>query len=123
MKRLSRNVISIFATVVALTALCLATIPSRARTQTTLTVTNNSHREIRHLYFSPPNSDNWSSDQLHDSTITTGQSVTLSDIPCNQATLKVIAEDQNGCFLYQTISCGNTVSWTITDDMAADCGG
>src|SRR5262245_29594172 len=123
MKRLSRNMISVFATVVVLLAVCTVTILSRARTQTSLTVTNSSHREIRHLYFSPPDSDNWSSDQLHDSAIANGQSVTLSDVPCNQASLKVIAEDQSGCFLYQMISCGNSVTWTITDDAPADCGG
>ena len=104
--------------------LATATRLSRARTPptTNITVTNNSSREIWHLFLSPPDSNKWSADQLQDSKITPDHSATLSDVSCDQANIKVIAEDQNGCFLYQTVACGGNVTWTITNDATPDCG-
>ena len=34
----------------------------------------------------------------------------------------VIAEDQEGCFSYQVVSCSEGATWTITNDTARDCG-
>jgi hypothetical protein len=108
---------------IAVIALSSLTILSRARFRTsTVTVVNNSSREIRHLFLSPPDSDNWSPDQLHESTITPGHSFALSP-SCNQANIKVIAEDQDGCFIYQVVSCSEDSTWTITNDTTRDCGG
>ena len=113
----------IFLTVIGM----LATVPllSRARTPatTSITVVNNSSREVRHLYLSATNQNNWGSDQLGGSIIGSGGgSYTLSDVACSQADIKVIAEDQNGCFLYQVVSCGQNATWTITNDATPDCG-
>ena len=104
-----------------LVAMSSLTMRSRART-TNINVVNNSSLEVRHLYFSAPNSENWSGDQLNGSTITTGNSFSLSNPPCEQGSIKLIAEDQNGCFLYQTVSCVSDTSWTITNDASPDCG-
>lgn len=106
---------------VAVVALSSLTIPARARSLTSnITVVNNSSREIRHLYLSAPDSDNWGPDQLHDAAITPSNSFTLR---CDQASVKVIAEDQDGCFIYQVVSCSSDTSWTITNDSPRDCGG
>ena len=105
----------------------LATVPflSGARTATTtnITMVNNSSRQIRHVYLSPSNQDNWGSDQLGGSMIGSGGgSYTISDVACSQTDIKVIAEDENGCFLYHNVSCGQNSTWTITNDAAPDCG-
>ena len=89
---------------------------------TSITITNNSSRDIRHVYLSPPNQDNWSADQLNGSIPPGGGSVTLSNVSCSGAGVKVIAEDQNGCFLSQVVACDGERSWTITNDAAPDCG-
>ena len=90
---------------------------------TSVTIVNNSGREIRHVYFSPPDQNNWGSDQLGSSVISAnGGSVTLGNVSCGGATIKVIAEDQEGCFSYQVVSCSESASWTITNDTARDCG-
>lgn len=115
-----------FLAVVALSLIGVASVTklSRARTlSSSITVVNNSSKEIRHLFLSPPDSNNWSSDQLHDSTIIApNQSFTVSDVSCTEANIKVIAEDQNGCFLYQVVSCASDATWTITNDAVPDCG-
>ena len=88
----------------------------------TLTIVNNSNREIRHLYFSPTSQDNWGPDQLNSSTIVPGGSFTVNNVSCSAAGTKAIAEDQNGCFVYRVLECGDTATWTITNDAAPDCG-
>ena len=90
---------------------------------TAITIVNNSSREIRHVYLSPPDQNNWGSDQLVNSTIpANGGSVTLSNVSCGGASIKVIAEDQDGCFAYQVVSCSEAATWTITNDTTRDCG-
>lgn len=116
----SKTYILVVAAIVVV-ALSSLRILSRPRSQASnITVVNNSSREIRHLYLSPPDSNNWGPDQLHDAAITPSSSFTLT---CDQASIKVIAEDQDGCFIYQVVSCSNDTSWTITNDSARDCGG
>ena len=90
---------------------------------TAITIVNNSNREIRHVYLSPPDQNNWGSDQLGSSVISAnGGSVTLGSVSCGGASIKVIAEDQDGCFAYQVVSCSESASWTITNETTRDCG-
>ena len=112
---------------IVLTAIgILATVPllsgARTATTTTITVVNNSSREIRHVYLSPTDQDNWGADQLNGSIGAGGGSYTIGNVACSQTSIKVIAEDQNGCFLYQIVSCGQNATWTITNDATPDCG-
>jgi hypothetical protein len=96
---------------------------ANAPATTAITIVNNSSREIRHVYLSAPDQNNWGSDQLVNSVIApNGGSFTISDTSCGGASIKVIAEDQEGCFSYQVVSCSETSSWTITNDTARDCG-
>ena len=88
-----------------------------------ITIVNNSGREIRHVYLSPPDQNNWGSDQLVNSVIPpNGGSFTLGNVSCGGSSIKVIAEDQDGCFAYQVVSCSEAATWTITNDTTRDCG-
>jgi hypothetical protein len=87
-----------------------------------ITITNNSSLEIRHLYLSHSDQDDWSGDQLNHSSILPGSSTTLSNISWDQPNIKVIAEDQNGCFFYQTLAIDANSSWTISNNATPDCG-
>jgi len=90
---------------------------------TSITIVNNSGREIRHVYLSAPDQNNWGSDQLVNSVISpNGGSFTIGNVSCGGASIKVIAEDQDGCFAYQVVSCSEGATWTITNDTARDCG-
>ncbi|MGB9180204.1 MAG: hypothetical protein WCB68_13310 [Pyrinomonadaceae bacterium] len=96
---------------------------SGAHTQTiSVTITNNSALEIRHVFLSPTDQDNWGPDQLDGATISSGSSYTLNSVSCDGAGVKVITEDQNGCFLTHTASCEGNDSWTITNATPPDCG-
>jgi hypothetical protein len=96
---------------------------AHAPATTAITIVNNSSREIRHVYLSAPDSNNWGSDQLGNSVIAAnGGSVTLSNVSCGGASIKVVAEDQDGCFSYQIVSCSDNATWTITSSTTRDCG-
>jgi len=96
---------------------------ARSRATISITINNNSQKEIRHLYLAAGNPNNWGPDQLNGSTISPGTSYTLSNVPCDGSNIRVIAEDQNGCFLYNTVSCDSNSTWNISDSTTADCGG
>jgi len=90
---------------------------------TAITIVNNSSLEIRHVYLSPPDQNNWGSDQLVNSVISpNGGSFTIGNVSCGGSSIKVIAEDQDGCFLYQVVTCSETVTWTIASGTTRDCG-
>ena len=88
-------------------------------TSTAVTIVNQSSREIRHFYLSPADNDEWGADQLSES-IGAGSTRTLN-ISWQQATVKLVAEDEDGCFMYQT-SNNENLTWTITNNTTRDCG-
>lgn len=85
-------------------------------------VNNSSSRQIRMVYLSHVNADDWTGNQLSDTTIDPGQSYMMGNVACDQQQVKVIGEDQDGCFVSTVVSCGASATWTITNDTAADCG-
>ena len=91
---------------------------------TSVNIVNNSTGEIRNVYLSHVESDDWTANQLaNGTTIGAGQSYNLSNVVCDQEQVKLIGEDQDGCFLSTVVSCGSSSTWTITNDTARDCGG
>jgi hypothetical protein len=118
-----RTIGSASTVILVLAAVFTAPLLSKAaRFATSITITNNSSREIRHVYLSPANQDNWGDDQLT-SGLAGGGSVTLNNVACSGTGVKVIAEDQDGCFMYRVVSCDQTTTWTIANDTTRDCGG
>jgi hypothetical protein len=102
----------------ALAALSTARTPS-----TSVNIVNNSNREIRNVYLSHVDADDWSGDQLSKgATIAPGQSFALDNVACDQQQVKVLGEDQDGCFVSTVVTCGDNATWTITNDTARDCG-
>ena len=112
------------ALVLVLSTFAVAPRVQGARSFMSITVTNNSNRPILHLYLSPADRDAWGPDLMAANTsINNGQSFTITDVACSANEIKVIAEDQQGCFSYGVVSCSQaTTSWTIANDTPADCG-
>jgi hypothetical protein len=118
-----RNLRRLMIFAIGIAVLGILPLISSAQPTTSVVISNSSSMEIRHVYLSPLSVDNWSDDQLNNSVIGTGQSVTLSNISCSQQQVKVVAEDQDGCFVSTVVTCGDSATWTITNDTARDCGG
>ena len=100
----------------------LAGAPAARPATTTITIVNNSHWEIRHLYLSPADNDNWGPDQLGEADIAPGQTFTFN-AAWDQATVKLVSEDADGCFLSNTADATGNIVWTITNDASPNCGG
>lgn len=107
-------VIATLAVLAALAPLSTATAPL------SITVVNNSDRQIRHFYLSSTNGDNWGPDQLSEP-ISAGTSRTFN-VSWEQSTIKLVAEDQDGCFMYETVEAGGSLTWAISSNTARDCG-
>ena len=122
-KQTSRWLLWIIA--ITATALIGTAVLTTAKTNSgvSITVRNSSQREIRHLYLAAGDPNNWSADQLNGSTIPPGGSSVLNGVTCSGPTIRVIAEDQNGCFVYNNASCNADQTWEITDATTPDCGG
>lgn len=118
-----RNPRSLIIICVALLILAALPLVSRAQPSISVNIVNNSSREIRNVYLSQVDVDDWGANQLGDTTISPGHSFTLSNVTCDQQQIKVIGEDQDGCFLSAVVACGSNATWTITNDTVADCGG
>jgi len=110
-----------------LVILCVAVFAVAARSSarmptTSVNIVNDSNKEIRNVYLSHVNVDDWGANQLGDAIILPSQSFTLNSVACDQQQVKVIAEDQDGCFLSTIVDCGSSPTWTITNDTSRDCG-
>jgi hypothetical protein len=44
------------------------------------------------------------------------------EVSWDQATVKLVAEDQDGCFLNTTVAATGSPVWTIASDTPRDCG-
>ena len=90
----------------------------------TIAVTNNSSRDILHLYLSPTDHDAWGPDLVSEGTVVRpGQTFNINDVACGANEIKVIAEDRQGCFVYGTVGCAQaSAGWAITDAAPPDCG-
>ena len=101
----------------------LAALSTARMPTTSVNIVNNSSKEIRNVYLSHVNVDDWGGNQLGEgATIAPGQSFALSNVACDQGQVKVIAEDADGCFISTVLTCGSSTTWTITNDTARDCG-
>ena len=105
----------------ALLAMFAFTLSSAAQPATSVNIVNNGSRAIRHVYASHVGADDWSAD-LISSPIASGGSATLSNVPCDQQQVRIIGENEDGCFVYTVVSCGSNSTWTITNNTTPDCG-
>ena len=112
--------------VLCVAVLMMGTVPMISRavaTAASLRIVNNSNRTIRNVYLAHADADDWGGDQLGEASIGAGQSFTISNFSWDQQQVKVVAEDQDGCFLTGEVSVSDNSVWTITNDTPADCGG
>jgi len=109
---------------ITLCLLAAVTVTRAGRTPLTssIALTNSTTLEIRHLYLSPTTEENWGPDQLNGATIAPNASFTISGVSCAQGNIKVVAEDENGCFFYKTVDCSSDATSTIAGDATPDCG-
>lgn len=118
--------VSLMSALVAVPALSSAAADSVSNAQPliTIAVTNNSTRDITHLYLAPLDQNVWGPDLLAEGTILgAGQTFNVPETACGGNEIRVIAEDRQGCFVYGLVGCSQaSASWIITDATPPDCG-
>jgi hypothetical protein len=80
----------------------LAALSSARTPATSVNIVNNSNKEIRNVYLSHVNADDWGANQLGDTTILPGHSFALNDVGCDQQQIKV-----DGCLLWPEFHLDN----------------
>ncbi|HEX8169481.1 MAG TPA: hypothetical protein VF824_02950 [Thermoanaerobaculia bacterium] len=109
---------------VALLVLAVLTLPVlAAQRHATVKIINQSKWEIHHLYLSSTDDDEWGDDQLGEDVLTKGDSVTLTDIPCDTYDIRVVDEDGDECIIEQADLCRDNSYWKITDKDLLECEG
>ena len=103
-------------------AVCALAAPAFAK-KASVKVINQSKWEIHHLYLSSSSDEEWGPDQLEDEILTKGDSLTLTDIPCDEYDIKVIDEDGDECVIEAVDLCRDNSFWKITDKDLLECEG
>ena len=109
--------------VVALVLLALTTSLYAQKKSATVKIINQSKWEIHHIYLSSSDDDTWGPDQLEDEILQKGQSLTLTNIPCDLYDIKVVDEDGDECVIEEVDLCGDDSYWKITDKALLECEG
>ena len=107
---------------IALLLLCAFTAPAFAK-KATVKVINQSKWEIHHLYLSSSTEEEWGPDQLEDEILTKGDSITITQIPCDEYDIKVVDEDGDECIIEAVDLCRDNSYWKITDKDLLECEG
>lgn len=121
-KHNSRGLMITLVVMLTLSALPLLSKAHSLALSTTVNIVNNSNWEIRHVYLQASDQEAWSEDQLDGTVLAPGGSYSVSNATCDGQSTKVITEDKDGCFLSQTVSCGSSSTWTITNNASPNCG-
>lgn len=108
--------------VVALLVLCALSIPVFAE-KAKVKIINQSKWEIHHLFMSSTDEESWGPDQLEDEILTTGDSFTVTGIPCDEYDIKVVDEDGDECIIEAVDLCRDESYWKITDKDLLECEG
>ena len=92
-----------------------------ADTTSNVTVKNRSDWEVHELYLSPTSEDEWGPDQLGEEVLGTGDSITLTNVPCNVWDVMVVDEDGDECVIEQVELCAHEAVWNLTNEELLSC--
>jgi hypothetical protein len=92
--------------------------------QATVVVLNRSDHEIRHLYLTASESDDWGADRLGGRPLAalTGR-LRISGIACDDYDVRLEGSDGASCEVQEVELCGRDEVWTITNEQLRACPG
>jgi hypothetical protein len=90
-------------------------------TSSSIRFTNSSAWVIRELYLSPVSQSQWGADQLGAHVIRTGESFSLTNIPCGNYDLKLVDEDGDQCEVRDTNICAENSGVDISSQDLIHC--
>ena len=90
-------------------------------TSSSIRVTNSSAWVIRELYLSPVSESRWGADQLGAHVIRTGESYSITGIPCGSYDVKIVDEDGDNCEVRNTNICAENSGVDISSQDLLHC--
>lgn len=102
--------------------LCAVSTPAFAK-KATVKIINQSKWEIHHIYLSSSDDESWGDDHLGEEVLAKGDSLELTNIPCDLYDVKVVDEDGDECVIEEVDLCGDHSYWKITDKDLLECEG
>jgi hypothetical protein len=89
----------------------------------TVKVINQSKWEIHHMFASSSADEDWGPDQLGDEILATGDSLTLTRLPCDTYDVMVVDEDGDECIIDEVDLCRDNSLWRINNRDLLQCEG
>jgi hypothetical protein len=86
-------------------------------------VINQSDWAFHHLFLSSSTDEEWGPDQLGEDVLEKGDSMTLTDVPCDDYDIKVVDEDGDECVIEAVKLCNDHSYWKITNKELLGCEG
>jgi hypothetical protein len=113
--------------VACLSAVLLLTVSAPAfaakKDKASIKVINQSDWAVHHLFLSSSSDDDWGPDQLGEDVLEKGDSMTLTDVPCDEYDIKVVDEDGDECVIEAVQLCNDHSYWKITNKELLGCEG
>jgi len=86
-----------------------------------IVIKNNSAWAIHQLFLSPTEEREWGEDQLGKHTVNTGDSFTLSGVPCRAYDVRLVDEDGDECIVEDVGICASSNTWVIDNEDLVGC--
>ncbi len=104
-----------------LASLTILALPALAGETSKVVVKNLSDWTIEEFYMSPSDERDWGDDLLGDQVMEPGDTLTLTNISCDDWDLLGVDEDEDECVLEEVDLCGDRATWDITNGELLDC--
>jgi hypothetical protein len=102
--------------------LCVAAllVSAAAQAASSVTIKNKSDWVIMEFYLAPADTDEWGPDQLGEGVIGTGDTFTVTDVPCDSYDVRLVDEAEDVCIVTEVDICADG-GWVISNDDLIDC--
>ncbi|TAH19851.1 MAG: hypothetical protein EAZ08_07240 [Cytophagales bacterium] len=86
-----------------------------------ISVVNESVWEIKAIYISQTDKEEWQENLLKDETLSAGGGAIIAKVTCGTYDIKIVDMDDHVCIIKKTNLCDNKNIITITDNSIANC--
>ncbi|HJX28672.1 MAG TPA: hypothetical protein VJ885_12215 [Thermoanaerobaculia bacterium] len=102
--------------------LCIAAllVPVAAQAASSVTIKNKSDWSIEQFFLAPVETEEWGPDQLGEEVIGTGDTFTLTGVPCDSYDVRLVDETGDVCIVTEVDICADG-GWVISSDDLIDC--
>jgi hypothetical protein len=101
----------------------LGAITTTAALAENVVVINDSDWALVHFYLSPVDEAEWGPDQLGEEVVGSGDTFTLTGIPCASYDVRLVDEEGDECIVGDVAICSGDEGWHITSEDLAACEG